>query len=173
MLNSNCTKVAGGCSAGSAQEQWLRANLAAHTSQCTVAYWHHPRFSSGSHHGRRTVSSAFWADLYQNGADLVMVGHEHNYERFAPQSPTGEADPNFGIRQFVVGTGGADHYGFSKKPAANSEVRSTGTSGVLELTLSPGSYTWEFVPVAGKTFTDSGTTACHGPPGLSAPVPVG
>jgi hypothetical protein len=146
-------------SAGSPQEQWLRADLAAHPVDCTAAYWHKPRFSSGSHHGSSTSMRPFWQALYDYGADVVLVGHEHNYERFAPQDPNGVADPSRGIRQFVIGMGGKSHYAFGT-PIANSQVRNADTYGVLKLTLHPTSYDWEFIPEAGKTFADSGTAAC-------------
>jgi hypothetical protein len=155
VLNSNLDT-----SRGSAQETWLRADLAAHPAACTLAYWHHPRFSSGSSHGNNTSVQPLWQALYEAGAELVLAGHEHHYERFAPQDPTGGADPREGIRQFVVGTGGAGHYGFGTV-RANSEVRSTGAFGVLQLTLHPDGYDWEFVPVAGKTFGDAGSGTCH------------
>ncbi len=154
-LNSNLSM-----SAGSAQEQWLAADLAASTKSCTLAYWHHPRFSSGTTHGSDSRSQAIWQDLYDAGAELILVGHEHNYERFAPQTPAGVADPARGIREFVAGTGGESHYPFGT-PIANSEVRDNTTFGVLKLTLSAGAYSWEFVPVAGSTFTDSGSGTCH------------
>jgi acid phosphatase type 7 len=157
-LNSNCSQV-GGCGAGSPQEQWLKADLAAHPSMCTLAYWHHPRFSSGEH-GSNTSYDAFWKALYAAGAEIVLSGHDHDYERFAPQNPSGAADPN-GIQQFVVGTGGKNHYAFNPtKP--NSLVRNSDTYGILKLTLHPTSYDWQFVPEPGKTFTDSGTMNCRG-----------
>lgn len=158
-LNSNCTAI-GGCGAGSPQEQWLRQTLAASTSACTLAYWHHPLFSSSSGSGATTAVRPLYQALYDYDADLVLVGHAHNYERFAPQTPAGARDDARGIRQFVVGTGGAEVVGFTT-PKANSEVRSTGTFGVLQLTLGTGAYAWSFRPVAGKTFTDTGRTACH------------
>ncbi len=147
-------------SVGSTQEQWLAADLAASTKSCTLAYWHHPRFSSGTTHGSDSRSQAIWQDLYNAGAELIVVGHEHNYERFAPQTPAGVADPARGIREFVAGTGGESHYPFGT-PIANSEVRNSTTFGVLKLTLSAGAYSWAFVPVAGSTFTDSGSGTCH------------
>jgi hypothetical protein len=158
VLNSNCTVVA--CGEGSEQERWLRADLAAHSHQCTLAYWHHPRFSSDALHGNNAAVGPFWEALYDYGADLVLSAHAHDYERFAPQTPAGVADPAFGVRQIVVGTGGSSHYGFQGvKP--NSQVRNATAFGVLKLTLHPESYDWRFLPQAGKTFTDSGTTACH------------
>jgi hypothetical protein len=157
-LNSNCENV-GGCGSTSAQYKWLQADLAAHTNLCTLAYWHIPLFSSG---GRATANSLpFWNLLYAANADLILNGHDHIYERFAPQTPTGALDPVRGIPEFIVGTGGSDHTSITTI-AANSLVRNASTYGVLKLTLHAGSFNWRFVPEAGKTFTDSGTTACHG-----------
>ena len=158
VLDSNCGN-AGGCDPGSAQHTWLVNDLAADTSACTVAMWHHPRFSSGDHHGSSSATAAFWTALYNDGAEIVLNGHDHSYERFAPQNASAGADPN-GIRQFVVGTGGRNLYSFGS-PIANSEVRNSDTFGVLKLTLNPGSYSWQFVPVAGRTFADAGTGTCH------------
>ena len=157
-MNSNCSPV-GGCGVGSPQEKWLRADLAAHPAECTLAYWHHPVFSSGSHGNTASVLPLFQA-LYDAGADVVLSGHDHDYERFAPQSPAGAADPARGIRQFVVGTGGKNHYAFSAvRP--NSEVRNADTYGVLRLVLHPAGYDWSVVPEPGRTFTDSGSQSCH------------
>jgi hypothetical protein len=159
-LNSNCDEI-GGCSAGSPQERWLRADLAAHADAlCTLAYWHHPPFTSSVVPVGTPRTLALLRDLYAAGADVLLNGHQHNYERFAPQTPAGVADPSHGIREFVVGTGGEDLRRFGT-PIANSEVREDGTFGVLELTLLPASYTWQFIPEAGDAFTDSGSTACH------------
>lgn len=158
VLNSNCGAV-GGCGPGSPQERWLRADLAAHPAACTLAYWHHPRFSSGPHGGTMAVQ-AFWQALYEAGAELVLNGHDHLYERFAPQDPDGRRDEERGIRQFTVGTGGASLYAVGR-PAPNSEVVNTTTYGVLKLTLYPDRYEWEFVPVPGGRFTDSGSGTCH------------
>lgn len=157
-LNSNCEAV-GGCEAGSPQEKWLKADLATHPKACTLAYWHHPRYSSGSH-GSDERFDDFWQDLYQAGVELVLTGHDHDYERFAPQAPGGKLDAQKGVREFVVGTGGASHYAF-KSTQPNSEVRNTGTFGVLQLALLPKGYQWKFVPVEGKSFTDSGSENCH------------
>ena len=143
---------------GSAQEQWLRADLAANQKTCTLAYWHVPRFSSGRH-GNNSSVRAFWQALYDYGADVVLSAHDHTYERFSPQSPTGQAEPTRGIRQFVVGTGGGSLYSFPTIQP-NSEVRNNTTWGVLKLTLHPTSYDWELVPIAGQTFTDSGSASC-------------
>lgn len=158
-INSNCAAI-GGCGAGSAQEQWLRADLAAHPAACTLAYWHHPRFSSGSVHGDDSIMQPIWQALYDFDADLVLNGHEHNYERFAPQSPTGAADATSGIVEIVVGTGGRGHYGFGS-PKPNSLVRNSDAYGVLKLTLHENSYDFQFVPEAGKTFTDAGSGDCR------------
>ena len=159
VLNSNCSDV-GGCGPGSPQERWLRADLAAHPAACTLAYWHHPRFSSGAQ-GNEADVIAFWQALYEHGAEIVLGGHDHVYERFAPQKPNGEPDPVGGVRQFVVGTGGATRHRFDGPPAANSESRDDDTFGVLKLTLHPTSYEWRFIPVAGRTFTDSGRGRCR------------
>jgi len=157
-LNSNCGAI-GGCSFSSSQGRWLRADLAAHPSACTLAYWHHPRFSSGPHRNDARLAD-FWRILYDGGADVVLAGHDHDYERFAPQTPGAVGDPKRGIREFVVGTGGRSHYPFvTTRP--NSQVRNSNTFGVLALTLRPNSYDWRFVPEPGKTFTDAGTAACH------------
>ena len=145
---------------GSAQVRWLRADLAAHPARCTLAYWHHPRFSSGTTHGSSKDTGPLWRALYEAGADVVVAGHEHNYERFAPQDTLGVADRAHGLREFVVGTGGDSHYPLGPR-LANSEVANSATFGVLKLTLEPAGYRWEFIPVAGKTFTDSGSGACH------------
>lgn len=159
VLNSNCTNV-GGCVAGSVQERWLRADLAASTRPCTVAMWHNPRFSSGEH-GSDSSTDAFWQALYDDGAELVLNGHDHDYERFAPQDPSAGADPTHGIRQFVVGTGGMKLRAFGST-VANSQVRIAEAHGVLKLTLGAGAYDWAFVPVAGEVLGDSGTGVCHG-----------
>ena len=158
-LNSNCAAV-GGCSLGSAQEQWLRSDLAAHPNQCTLAYWHHPLFTSGQT-GNATNTRPLYQDLYDAGADIVLAGHDHDYERFAPQSPTGTLDTARGIRQFVVGTGGESHHPLTVAALANEEVRNDNAFGVLRLALHSSSYDWRFEPIAGQSFTDSGSAACH------------
>jgi acid phosphatase type 7 len=159
VLNSECVEV-GGCQAGSAEEKWLRADLQAHPAACTLAYWHKPLFSSGAKHGDDPEVKAFWQDLYAAHATLVLNGHDHDYERYAPQNPEGKADPTKGLREFVVGTGGKSHRPFGK-PEPTSEVRNADTFGVLKLTLHPHSYDWEFIPEAGKSFRDSGTGSCQ------------
>jgi hypothetical protein len=158
-LNSNCARVP--CSAGSEQERWLRADLAAHPTSCTLAYWHHPRWSSG-HDGSSTFMQPLWAALSDAGAEILLSGHSHDYERFAPMNRGGILDRARGIRQFVVGTGGAFFTGGLGSRIPNSEVAQDTTFGVLKLTLHPTSYDWTFVPIAGGTFRDSGTGSCHG-----------
>lgn len=141
---------------GSAQAGWLLQDLGASRASCTIAYWHHPLFSSGPH-GDHPYLRELWRILYDSGADVVLVGHDHAYERFAPQDPDGRADPARGIRQFVVGTGGAPLYQFGGV-RANSEVRISAL-GVLKLTLQADTYQWEFIPVSGPA--DSGSGMCH------------
>jgi calcineurin-like phosphoesterase family protein len=158
-INSNCSPI-GGCGAGSAQEQWLRQDLAASAKPCTLAYWHYPLFTSGSNHSNATAMRPIFQALYDFNAEVVVSGHNHNYERFAPQNPTGGLDNARGIREFVAGMGGISHYSFGTIQP-NSQARNADTFGVLKLTLHANSYDWQFVPQAGKTFSDSGTTACH------------
>jgi acid phosphatase type 7 len=161
-LNSQCAVVS--CATGGAQERWLRADLAANPRVCTLAYWHKPRFTSAGQPPQATDTGPFWDDLYAAGADVVLGGNAHNYERFAPQSPARVRDDQHGIRQFVVGTGGKDHAPFlsgSGLPRPNSEVRNAGTFGVLALTFNPTSYSWRFVPEAGASFTDAGSESCR------------
>jgi 3',5'-cyclic AMP phosphodiesterase CpdA len=146
-------------SVDSPQMQWLRADLAANPVRCTLAYWHKPRFSSGPH-GNNTGMAPFWDALYAAGADVVLVGHDHTYERFAPQVPDGTADPARGIRQFVVGTGGRSAYAFKSTPAANSEVRFNASPGVLRMELDQEGYRWRFIPVTGAS-PDEGSGTCH------------
>lgn len=159
-LNSNC-QARVDCSANSEQMRWLKQDLADHPAPCTLAFWHHPRFSSGLH-GSDLNQTPLWQALYDAGADMVVSGHDHSYERFALQDPTGRADPARGIRQFVVGTGGADSYKF-QKPQANSEARQDGIFGVLKLTLHPDGYDWEYLAAeGGPSFADAGGGKCHG-----------
>jgi acid phosphatase type 7 len=159
VLNSECKDI-GGCDAASRQVQWLCADLAAHPAACTLAYWHKPLFSSGSAHGNDREMKPFWQALYDGNADVVINGHDHDYERFAPQNPDGGSDATRGIREFVVGTGGKNHRPILlAKP--NSESRNADAYGVLKLTLRAGAYDWQFIPEAGKEFVDSGTGKCH------------
>jgi PKD repeat protein len=166
VLNSNCSQV-GGCGATSAQTTWLRSDLTAHPATCTLAIWHHPRFSS-SQSSPDGLTLPLWQALYDAGADLIIVGHRHNYERFAPQTPAGAADSTYGIREIVVGTGGAGLAGFSGGTMSNSQVKNSSTYGVLKLTLHSTSYDFSFIPIAGQSFTDSGSTSCHGSPSGAA-----
>jgi hypothetical protein len=157
VLDSDC-KAVGGCEASSDQGRWLAADLAATTAKCTLAIWHHPRFTSGEHGNDRDVGP-FWQALYAAGGDVVVNGHDHDYERFKPQGPDGREDRAQGIREFVVGTGGAALRNFDKI-AANSELRVSLSHGVLELTLRPATYDWSWMPTSG-TVTDSGSGPCH------------
>ena len=159
-LNGECKEI-GGCEKGSAEEQWLRQDLKAHPAACTLAYWHEPLFSSGAAHGNSPEYRDFWRDLYEAKATIVLNGHDHDYERFAPQTPEGVLDTARGIREFVVGTGGNHERPFAATPQPNSEVRMTGTFGVLKLTLHAHGYDWQYIAEAGKSFTDSGTDNCH------------
>jgi hypothetical protein len=158
-LNSQCRDV-GGCQKGSPQEQWLAKDLRKNSSNCILAFWHVPLFSSGDEHGNAPAMKPFWDDLYAAGADVVLNGHDHDYERFAPQNAAGAADPARGIREFVVGTGGKNQRGF-RTPSPTSEIRSNSTFGVLRLDLGSQSYSWKFIPVAGGKFTDEGSGNCH------------
>jgi len=178
-LNSMCEKV-GGCGATSPMVTWLKNDLAANPRTCTLAYFHHPVFSSGPLSGGvNSKMKPSWEVLYAAKADVVLNGHLHNYERFAPQKPSGAADPE-GIREFVVGTGGYSLNTFKNK-LQNSEVRNSSNYGVLKLTLHPTSYDWQFVTAPGGTVTDSGSDSCSGggepppadttPPRVSSTVP--
>jgi acid phosphatase type 7 len=157
VLNAICSDV-GGCTSGP-QAAWLKADLAANAGRHLIAMWHIPEFSSGGLHGNTTVYQGWWQDLYAAGADIVLNGHDHDFERFAKQGPTGIPSAN-GIREFVVGTGGAGTRAFGTI-RANSEARSLDL-GVLELTLRDDSYSWQFISSNGS-FTDSGTTATNNP----------
>ncbi|MDQ3880100.1 MAG: DNRLRE domain-containing protein [Chloroflexota bacterium] len=154
-LNSNVAR-----GTASAQVQWLRNDLAANPRRCVAAYWHHPRFSSSSH-GDDTSVSTLVQTLYDANADIIIGAHDHFYERYAPIDPTGAADPQRGVRHFVVGTGGASHYGITRTRRASSEVANSTAYGVLQLALWDRSYEWKFVPIGGQSFTDSGRSTCH------------
>jgi hypothetical protein len=163
VMNTNCNAEGlGGCGEGSPQEAWLKADLRKRPNACILAYGHHALFSSGvfKNHAVHPELKQLWEDLYAAHADLVLAAHEHSYERFALQDPEGNADPVDGIREIVAGTGGRSHdfLGFA---APNSEIRAWDTFGVLKLTLSPGKYAWQFIPVAGGTFRDAGEAPCH------------
>jgi acid phosphatase type 7 len=141
------------------QIAWLKSDLAAHPTRCTLAYWHHPRFSSGGH-GDNASMKDFWQALDAAGADVVLAGHDHDYERFAPQDSNGRPDDARGIREFVVGTGGAGltPLGWTKP---NSEISNNTTHGVLRMTLKDNGYEWDFMPVGKGTFKDHGVALCH------------
>jgi 3',5'-cyclic AMP phosphodiesterase CpdA len=158
VLDASCDAVEGGCGPGSPELTWLRADLAASNARCTLAMWHQPRFSSGVH-GNDPAVAPFWDALYAGGADLVLNGHDHDYERFAPQDPSGAADPARGITEIVVGTGGAALRTFG--PAiANDVVRSNLAHGVLAVTLKPSGWSFRFVSTDGS-FRDEGQGTCH------------
>lgn len=160
VLNANCENVPGGCTTGSPEETWLRADLLKHPSECTLAYFHQPLFSS-SEVGNYPAVKPFWEDLYRAGTSLVVNGHAHDYERFSPQDPDGVADSAHGILEIIAGTGGKDHAHFIHIDA-NSLVRDSTAFGVLKLTLYPGKFDWNFISAAGSTFTDLGSGFCHG-----------
>ncbi|WP_412742443.1 metallophosphoesterase family protein [Krasilnikovia sp. MM14-A1004] len=157
VLNTNCGVVS--CRSGSAQQRWLRTDLAASGARCTVALAHHPLFTSVARHPPATATRPLVRTLRAAGVELLLTGHNHTYERFAPQDADGRSDPD-GIRAFVVGTGGAPLHTFGRR-AAHSQVRNDRTYGVLRLTLSSGAYRWKFVPVPGAHFTDAGSGVCH------------
>jgi len=161
-LNSNCSQV-GGCAAGSAQERWLRADLAANTSPCTLAYWHHPRWSSDINHLGTTNVAPLVQALYESSADVLLAGHAHLYERFAPQSPDGVMDTARGLAQFTVGTGGRSEVAFAGVYQPNSLARTT-NFGALKLGLHGDYYDWSFLPVAGSSYSDKGAKTCHRAP---------
>ena len=156
MLDSNCDDV--GCRKTSPQARWLTADLAASDARCTVAIWHHPRFSSGFH-GNDADVGPFWEILHAAGADVVINGHDHDYERFAPQDPAGREDRVGGLREFVVGTGGATLRPF-EETVPNSELRYEVTPGIFAMTLHDGRYDWQFTPTSGR-FSDRGSASCH------------
>lgn len=157
VLDSDCSRV-DGCGPESRQGRWLAATLAASEARCTLAIFHRPRFSSGEHGGQDEVGP-FWDALYAAGSDVVINGHDHDYERFAPMRPDGTEDRERGIRQFVIGTGGAPLRAF-RDPVTNSELRASVSHGLLELALRDGSYDWRFVATRGE-FSDRGTANCH------------
>ena len=158
VLNSNCEEEVG-CGASSPQARWLHRNLAKHRAKCTLAYFHHPLYASGSNYDSPEVRR-FWTILNKRDADVILSGHAHRYERYAPMTPRGKRSDR-GIRQFIVGTGGAPG-GAQKGPEdPNVQAKNLGTPGVLKLRLGSGFYRWRFVPVAGRTFTDSGKDRCH------------
>jgi Concanavalin A-like lectin/glucanases superfamily/Bacterial Ig-like domain/Calcineurin-like phosphoesterase len=161
VLNGTCAAI-GGCGAGSGEEQFVRNDLSAHPTACTMVTLHKPRWSSGPVHGGDEEMDALWRAFYDGGVDVVLSGDDHDFERFSPQTPTGYLDLARGVTQFVVGTGGRLLYSFEGSiPQPNSEVRNDDAFGVLKLRLRDGSYDWEFLPEAGKTFTDLGSRPCR------------
>jgi hypothetical protein len=162
VLNSDCWRV-GGCEINETQAEWLRRDLRNHGALCTLAYWHRPPFSSGRYGDPEDTGRVrpLWRVLYEEGADVLLTGHEHSYERFAPMNADGERDEQRGVRLIVVGTGGGNLRRFKYDPLPTTEVRNDETWGVVKLTLYPTRYKWEFIPVAGTSFTDSGSGVCH------------
>ena len=159
VLNAECSKV-GGCTPTSPEGTWLQSDLAANPTMCTLALWHEPLYASDT--GAVTTSvQPFWQMLYSAGADLVVNGHAHNYERFAPQDPNGNLDLTNGIREIIAGAGGKFTGCSTTTPTTNSQKLICDTNGVLKLTLHATSYDWQFIPIPGKTATDSGTMSCH------------
>lgn len=160
-LNSNCDRFA--CGRGSSEYRWLRHDLAAHPAACSLAIMHHPLVSSGPHGDDESGARPLWKLLYRAGVELALAGHDHIYERFAPVRPDGTKDPFHGIREFIVGTGGAQHYAISHVHRY-SQARNTTAFGVLKLELRPGRFAWRFLPAGGATYTDAGSGTCHGAP---------
>jgi acid phosphatase type 7 len=162
VLNGDCWRI-DGCELGDPQLQWLRDDLGAHPSRCTLAVAHRPPFSSGRYGDEKNTRRVrpTWQLLYEHGVELFLTAHEHSYERFAPMNAAGEPDPERGVRLFVVGTGGGNLRPFAYDPLPTTEVRNDDTWGVLKLTLKPDGYDWEFLPVEGKSFTDSGSGTCR------------
>jgi hypothetical protein len=158
VLNSECAQV--GCDADSDQGQWLAADLADNSAHCTLAAFHRPRFSSGDEYGDDETVSDFWQVLQDAGVDVVLNGHEHSYERFAPQRDSGRATAEEGMAEFVVGTGGRDLRGFGD-PKPNSEVRWNGSFGVLGLALYADGYDWRFHGTPGTSRVDQGSASCR------------
>jgi len=158
--NRECAEV-GGCEAASPQGQWLKQDLAQHPAICTLAHFHQPLFSSGLKHGNNSAMKPLWDVLYHAGADIIINGHDHDYERFALQDPEGHADAKHGMREFVVGSGGKNAHRVMGTAKPNSEARNDDTFGVLKLKLHPKGYDWKFVPEAGRTFSDKGSDMCH------------
>ncbi|MGH2594990.1 MAG: metallophosphoesterase, partial [Actinomycetota bacterium] len=165
VLNSECAQV-GGCQAGSVQEQWLRGDLAANADKNVIAMWHKPLFSNNANN---SFMQDIWQALYDYGADVVLNGHAHGYERFAPQTATGVLNTTYGVKEFIVGTGGESNQPCNGNQP-NTEVKNCLVFGVMKLTLHPSSYDWQFIPSPGTTFTDSGTASVHGPPVNGPPV---
>jgi hypothetical protein len=162
VLNTECPEV-GGCGASSAQGQWLEADLSRNSATCTLAVLHRPLFTAGGV-GPFADARPLWEILYRHGADLVLSGHSHAYERFSPQTPAGAANSSYGVREIVVGTGGGETLGSFVTSAPNTQVRNNTAFGVLLLTLKSSSYDYRFLSASGGTFSDSGSGSCHGAP---------
>jgi hypothetical protein len=158
-LNSECSQIEGGCNPGSPQETWLREELTTHRNRCVLAYWHAPRFSSGQHENAEQTKW-LWNALVEAQADVVLSGHNHSYERFRPLDENGNPSPT-GVQEFVVGTGGKNHYPFTQPPLPGLVVRNADTYGALIMTLNPTGYDWEFIPERGGSFSDSGSSECR------------
>jgi hypothetical protein len=161
VLNSNCDQVS--CAPDGPQQQWLGADLAAHPARCTLAMMHHPLVSSGMDPQGEDLPSAvgpLWQTLYDAGVDLVLAGHNHSYERFAPLNPQGQPDPVRGMRLLIVGTGGKTHQA-TRGVRPGSEFSQSVSFGVVRLTLHPATYDWQFVPDMPGGVTDAGSSACH------------
>jgi acid phosphatase type 7 len=158
-LNSNCKEI-GGCGKRSAQGHWLRRDLERHQARCTLAYFHHPLYASGKGLDTHKVRS-FWNKLYNHQADVILNGHAHRYERYARITPSGKRSSARGIRQFIVGTGGAPGEFQQGPDEPRVQAKKVGAPGVLKLELGSGFYHWKFVPVAGRNYTDSGRARCH------------
>lgn len=158
VMNSNCEVV--GCATGGSQEVWLRQDMGANPRACTLAVMHHPRWTSGTTHGPTPAVAPLYQALHDAGVDVLLSAHERNYERFPPLDPAGNFDPARGVRQFVAGTGGRSHHPLGP-PLNGSQARNDNTFGLLVMTLRPTGYDWQFVPEAGKTFTDAGSGTCH------------
>jgi hypothetical protein len=156
-LNSECSHI-GGCGSGSAQETWVRADLAANPTVCTLVSWHEPRWSSGEH-GDALQMATIWDDLVAAHVDVALAGHNHDYERFPALDGLGDPTTT-GVQEFIVGTGGKNHYPFVAPPISG-EVRDDTSFGILELSLHPSSYDWHFLPAPGYSFSDAGSTACR------------
>src|SRR3954447_15740365 len=165
-LNANCDQVPGGCGVGSPEEQWLKADLAAHPAVCTLAFEHQPLWATPTFAEPRV--QPLFQDLYDADAEILLTGHDHIYDRFAPSRPDQTVDNARGVQQFIIGTGGRDLSGLGPDNP-NSQVRDNDTFGVLRLTLHPTSYDWQVVPADANGFTDAGTRQCHGQGGPPAP----
>ena len=162
VLNGDCWRI-GGCELDEPQIEWLRRDLEEHAAFCTLAVAHRPPFSSGRYGDPEDTGRVrpIWQVLYEEGVEVFLTAHEHSYERFAPMNAQGERDDARGVRLFVAGTGGGNVRRFKYDPLPTTEIRNDDTWGVLKLTLKPAGYDWEFLPVDGKTFTDSGSGTCR------------